>query len=337
MVRFEPGAAAVGVRFALQGADRRMVVRRSSTELSNHVAEQRLFPELAQEWSVALPAPLSGRLHFATIGAARASGHEVLLSQAAAVVALVVRLLRPAGALRKRAVSDPRIVQLEKLATIGQTTSEIVHELNNPLTAIMAYADYLSQRLVDEGVSQPDLDRLMKIHEAAARIQSFCRDLTDYARPVGSLMTPLELHAVVDRALGFCMHGLRHADITVERVYRDIPLVDGIEASLTQAFVNLITNAWHAMEGRGGGILSIKSRVDGARVIIEVSDDGPGIDAEHLPHVFDQYFTTKPRGSGVGLGLSIVKQIIHDHRGTVSAENNHPNGARMLVVLPRSS
>jgi signal transduction histidine kinase len=150
-------------------------------------------------------------------------------------------------------------------------------------------------------------------------------------------MTPLDLHAVVDRALGFCMHGLRHADITVERIYRDIPLVDGIEASLTQVFVNLITNAWHAMEGRGGGILSIRSRVDGARVVLEVSDDGPGIDADHLPHVFDQYFTTKPRGSGVGLGLSIVKQIIHDHRGTVSAENNQPSGARMLVTLPRSS
>ncbi len=340
LVELEDDAAA-GVRLLVDGQE--LTVRRSRADLTDEVAPRRLFPELGEERSVRLTAPVDGTLHFAAAAFEKASrdAYDLLILQAAAILSLVVRVLRPAAASARHSIPPPmdatQLAQLEKLATIGQTASEIVHELNNPLTAIIAYADYLNKRLRDHGISTTDLDRLMRIQEAATRIQRFCRDLTDYSRPSSSLRGAVDVHVVIDRALGFCMHSLRSADITVERVYRDIPLVDGVESSLTQVFVNLFTNAWHAMDGRGGGTLSIRTQLDGSRVLIEVADDGPGIDDEHLARIFDQYFTTKPRGTGVGLGLSIVKQIVRDHGGTVTVENRPASGAAFLIDLPSRS
>ena len=143
---------------------------------------------------------------------------------------------------------DRNLAQLEKLATIGQTASQIVHELNNPLTAIVAYSDYLTRRLKDHELPDSDIGRLMKITEAAMRIQRFCRELTDYSRPTHTLHAPIDIHDVIDRALSFCVHGLRSQDIAVERVYRDVPMVVGVDTALTQVFVNLITT--HATRWR---------------------------------------------------------------------------------------
>ena len=328
LVELDPGSAA-GVRVTL--GDDTMLVRRSDADLTDDITATRLFPEIDKERSAQLASPLDGSLHFAGDG----FFDPVLITQAAAVVSLVLRVLRPKQTGDVAAAVDmSRIAQLEKLATIGQAASEIVHELNNPLTAIIAYSDFLSKRLRDANVSEGDLERLRRIHEAANRIQQFCRDLTDYSRPQSSLRGPLDVHAVIDRALGFCVHGLHGADIAVERVYRDVPFVDGVESALTQVFVNLFTNAWHAMDGRGGGTLSIRTKLVGQRVTVEVADEGPGIEEEHLARIFDQYFTTKPSGSGVGLGLAIVKQIVGDHGGTVRVINREEGGAVFAIDLP---
>ena len=126
-----------------------------------------------------------------------------MTEQAAGVVSLLVRAIDPS---RGPSLDEGRLAHLEKLATIGQTAAEIVHELNNPLTAILAYSEYLGKRLGERGVADADVDRVLRIHEAASRIQHFCRDLTDYSRPASALRTAVDLHAVIDRALRFCMH-----------------------------------------------------------------------------------------------------------------------------------
>jgi signal transduction histidine kinase len=319
----ESGESGEGVRTALSSG---------FVPASRAPAFDPLFPMCPGERAVALPPPEKGSLHLAAPALERGSpsGYDGMLAEAALVIALCVRALRAESAEREE---DQRLRQLEKLATIGQTASQVVHELNNPLTAILAYSDYLTKRFRDRGIADADCDRLMRIHEAATRIQRFCRDLTDYSRPESSLRGPVDVHAVIDRALGFCMHGLRAAEITVERVYRDIPSVLGMDSSLTQVFVNLFTNAWHAMDDRGG-TLGIRTRAAADSVTVEVMDEGHGIDAAHLERMFDPYFTTKPRGRGVGLGLSIVKQIVAEHGGSISAHNREPRGAVFVVVLP---
>jgi two-component system, NtrC family, sensor kinase len=344
LVELEPDAAA-GIRLRIGGTEFAVLRGEEKADgtraaLSSGMvptsdpapSPETLFPHLACERVMMLPAPFDGTLHFAAPSFLKASAqsYDLLLRDAAAVFALTMRALRVEKHEREE---EQRLRQLEKLATIGQTASQVVHELNNPLTAILAYSDYLTKRFRDRGVANADVDRLMRIHEAATRIQRFCRDLTDYSRPESSLRAPVDLHGVIDRALSFCMHGLRSAEISVERVYRDIPAVLGMDSALTQVFVNLITNAWHAMDGRGG-TLSIRTRAAAGAVVVEVIDEGHGIDDQHLAHIFDTYFTTKPRDRGVGLGLSIVRQIVEEHGGAVRASNREPHGAVFTVELP---
>lgn len=341
LVELEPGAAAA-VHLVTE-SDERVFERRSPESPEGHHSgvpehstpppgRHRMFPDLSLERQVALPLPVSGSLTFGAphFAAGSAESYDALLFQAAAVVALVVRMLAPPT--RKERDATERLAQLEKLASIGQTASQIVHELNNPLTAIIAYSDYLSRRMRDHDMSDSDVDRVLKINEAAMRIQRFCRELTEYSRPAGSLRTPIDLREILDNALSFCVHGLRSADITVERVYRDMPAIEGIDTALTQVFVNLITNAWHAMPA--GGTLSLRTRTYQGNVLVEVADEGHGIPEVDRRHIFDAYFTTKAKGSGVGLGLSIVKQIVHDHRGDIRAEPRQPRGTIFVVSFP---
>ncbi len=351
LASFEPGAAA-GLKLA-EGADELVVERRGPhprNERKSGVPPQpsspndieRLFPDLAVEQSARLPAPHVGSLHLAApeVTTIAPEAFESLVVQAAAIVALVLRSTTPT--VRRAAIprdtetvpppSTSRLVQLEKLASIGQTASQIVHELNNPLTAIIAYSDYLSRRMTEREMPEGDVDRLHKISEAAVRIHRFCRELTDYSRPAGTLRSQLDLRLVLDNALGFCLHGLRSANITVERLYREIPPVEGMETALTQVFVNLITNAWHAMPD--GGTLSLRARAEDDAVIVEVADSGHGIPKANLHRVFDAYFTTKPKGSGVGLGLSIVKKIVGDHGGDIRATATEPQGTVFVLTFP---
>lgn len=347
LVELEVGAAA-GVR--LDHPEPLVVWRTRSARIGSPRQErERLFPQLAQEIVVALPGEdVEGALHFAVDDFARISREslELGLHQTAAVVALTVRAVREAD-LEARpntdrpidSTRDPlsraeieQLQQLEKLATLGQTASQIVHEMNNPLTAIIAYTDFLARRFEGRGDAR-EIDRVHRIQEAADRLQRFARELTDYSRPEQGMRGPVDLHAVIDRALGFCIHGLRSSNVTVERVYRDIPAVRGLESSLTQVFVNLITNAGHAMETQAGTV-RIETRADAEKVVVEVHDEGHGIDPAHLGKIFETYFTTKPKGHGVGLGLSIVRKIVAAHGGRIYARNRASGGCTFYVELP---
>src|SRR5262249_17383143 len=121
-----------------------------------------------------------------------------------------------------------------------------------------------------------------------------------------------------------------------ERHFGEVPLVRGVPGQLTQVFVNLFTNAAHAMRGHGG-LLSITTRSDATGVVVCVADDGHGIDAEALPRIFDPFFTTKTDGSGTGLGLSIVRNIVLSHGGDVHAIGNAPKGTVFSVALPAAA
>lgn len=253
------------------------------------------------------------------------------LERAAAILALVASRCQ---ARHEHARDRAHTTQLEKLASIGQVVASIVHELNNPLTAILAYAEHLQRQLGARGLGS-EADRAGRILEAAERIHGFSRELIEYSRPAAPLTVPTDLHSLIDRALRFCAHMLRGADITVERSYRDLPVIHAVEAKLTQVFVNLITNAVHAM-GERGGTLQIRTwhDADAQTVGVSIADDGAGIDPQHVDRIFEAYFTTKPAGAGVGLGLTIVHQAIVEHRGRIRAERREPHGSVFTVELP---
>jgi two-component system, NtrC family, sensor kinase len=241
------------------------------------------------------------------------------------------------GSARNLERLQAHMIQAEKLASLGQIVAGVVHELNNPLTSIIAYAEYLTrkaQHRLPEPEATDDLERLRRIQEAAGRILRFSRDLVAYARPSNEIPGPVSLTEVVDKALVFCEH--EFIGITVERqLPTHLPAIRGVAGSLTQVFVNLFTNAAHAMGG-GGGRLCLRATVDLSvrAVMLEVEDSGSGIEPENLPLVFEPFFTTKSEGRGTGLGLSIVRGILDALGGTISVDSVPGEGTVFCLTLP---
>jgi C4-dicarboxylate-specific signal transduction histidine kinase len=231
---------------------------------------------------------------------------------------------------------NSHMVQAEKLASLGQIAAGVVHELNNPLTSIVAYTDYLARKAQGRGADPDELERLRRINESAGRMLRFTRDLVTYARPSSETPVPVSLHTVLDQALAFCEHVLDEAGAKVERQYmQDLPTVTGMPEQLAQVFVNLVTNACHAMPKGQGVLIVATSRVDGKEAIrIVLEDNGHGITDDHLPQIFAPFFTTKTDGRGTGLGLSIVKNILDNHTGEIRAERANAGGTRFTLVLP---
>lgn len=232
-----------------------------------------------------------------------------------------------------------KLVQTEKLASLGQIVAGVVHELNNPLTSIIAYSDYLKKKTQKRSQSgedvSDDLERLRRIGEAAERILKFSRDLVAYARPSTDIPGPVVLASVLEQAIVFCEHELGKNCITLHKtVEPNLPPVRGISGQLTQVFVNLFTNAAHAMH-LTGGVLEIDARSENDdAVVVEVADNGVGIPEEDLKQIFEPFFTTKVDGAGTGLGLSIVRDIVTQHGGTLTAERRPERGTLFRLNLP---
>jgi signal transduction histidine kinase len=233
-----------------------------------------------------------------------------------------------------------QVIQTEKLASLGQIVAGVVHELNNPLSSIIAYSDYLTKKLGRD--SSPDLsedaERVRRIGEAAERILKFTRDLVAYARPTGDSRGPVQIEEVIERALVFCEHEFADGQVEVHCHYEaPLPTIVGIPGQLTQVFVNLLTNAAHAMAGAGGELrITAREGDEGTSLRIEVSDTGQGIPAEAMPQIFEPFFTTKTDGRGTGLGLSIVRGILDAHGGTIQVSSADGQGTTFTLTLPTS-
>lgn len=232
-----------------------------------------------------------------------------------------------------RALSS-HMMQAEKLASLGQLAAGVVHELNNPLTAIVAYTDWLIRKHGPSG-DLDSLERLRRISESSSRILRFTRDLVTYARPSSEVPMPVAIHAVIEQALAFCEHVIAEHGANVERTFAEhLPPVLGMPEQLAQVFVNLFTNACHAMPPRGGR-LAVSSSLDlRGHVVVSVEDNGHGIANEHLSSIFTPFFTTKCDGRGTGLGLSIVRNIVDNHGAEIRAERSAQGGARFVIVFP---
>ncbi len=227
-----------------------------------------------------------------------------------------------------------KLIQTEKLASLGQIVAGVVHELNNPLTSIVAYSDYLRKRAETADSDPADVERLRRISEAAERILTFSRDLVAYARPTEDVPGAVDVHRVIDKAVIFCEHEFIIREVKVERAFMPAaPAVRGVAGQLTQVFVNLFTNAAQAMAQHGGRLRIATELVDGC-LRIQVSDQGSGIPEDTRNKIFEPFFTTKADGEGTGLGLAIVRDIVEQHEGTLSLDATDQAGTTFSLVLP---
>ncbi len=231
-----------------------------------------------------------------------------------------------------------QVIQAEKLATLGQLAAGVVHELNNPLTSIIVYADYLLKKAQrgGEGGAQldvADVEKLDRINTGAARIMTFAKDLVQYAKPTGADERLVSLNDIVSQSLSFCEHLFTKENLELVASFDPIsPQIWAIPGQLEQVVINLVTNAVHAAPAGGHVWVSTFTEPGGAGVRVE--DDGDGIPGTERDRIFEPFFTTKSAGDGTGLGLSIVRNIVERHKGRISVGESPAGGASISVLVP---
>jgi signal transduction histidine kinase/CheY-like chemotaxis protein len=231
-------------------------------------------------------------------------------------------------------VLQSKLLHTEKLAALGQMVTGVAHELSNPLTSILGYAQRLFLRSQTEGSS----DEVRQIFQEAERASMIVRRLLMSARESRPERRKVSLNQVVSRAMDLQKIRLASEQVTVELdLDETLPLVLGDAGQLQQVLMNLIGNASQAIEQRGkGGIIRLNTKcIDlGRSAQLEVSDDGPGIPPAIAARIFDPFFTTKPAGMGTGLGLAIVLGVVREHGGEVKVASPPGGGTMFTLQFP---
>jgi signal transduction histidine kinase/ActR/RegA family two-component response regulator len=229
--------------------------------------------------------------------------------------------------------AQSKLMQTDKMAGLGQLVSGIAHELNNPLTAIMGFA----QLLLGRGLTQSQAADARLIYEEAERAARIVKNLLLFARDSRPERVRVQLNEIVEKTLALRNYELRVENIALSMdLDASLPPIIANPAQLQQVFLNLIVNAEQAIrQGAGEGSIYVRTwQTSHGRVALEIVDTGPGIPADVMPRIFDPFFTTKPPGLGTGLGLSIAIGILKAHGGEISVDSTPGHGAAFRVELP---
>jgi len=229
-------------------------------------------------------------------------------------------------------IAQIQLLQNEKMASLGKLAAGVAHQLNNPLGGIMLYS-----RLIQEEyeLGEPAKDDLNRILKDAERCRDTVKELLVFSRQTRQEKQLHDINKALSRTLFLLEKQVLFHNILIEtRLSADIPLVLGDIQQLNHVFMNVILNAAQAMDGRGKLIISTSLSLDGEKVIVEVSDTGPGISEDVLPHVFEPFYTTKEEGKGTGLGLSLAYGIVESHQGRIVAKNSPDQGSVFVIELP---
>lgn len=231
-------------------------------------------------------------------------------------------------------LAQAELVQAAKLATLGKMSAALSHEYNQPLAAIRSDAE-IAEMLIARGSPEKALGNLSRIGSMVARMAEIARTLKGFSRRSGTDIRPVSLRQAIDEALLLVMPQIKRSGVTLKTsLPKEEIVVAGGRIRLEQVIVNLMTNALDAVRDLPAPRVELRLEQLGDQVILTVTDNGKGIDAETLPHIFEPFFTTKETGAGLGLGLSIAYKIVHDFSGTLTARNTDEGGAEFTIRLP---
>lgn len=242
-----------------------------------------------------------------------------------------------------RVALTQEVQQAEKLAVVGQLAAGIAHQIGTPLNVISGSAEYL---MMEWGGEKPRPQELDIIIAQTDRITKLIRQLLNFARPARMELRSLDLGELLQGLLTLTEHQIAKEGISVKAEFgTDLPPILGDANQLEQAFLNIVINAWHAMPD--GGRLTLATRAVAAAerhrragrpaqmgVEVVIADTGMGIAPEHMPKIFDPFFSTKGVGKGTGLGLAISRRIIEDHHGSIDVESAVGRGTTFNIWLP---
>jgi signal transduction histidine kinase len=247
-------------------------------------------------------------------------------------VVLVYVVKRGEAIIEQRAEERLRLKEqlnrAEKLSAMGEMAAGISHEIRNPLGIIRSSAELLKKKVtkIDPANALPDI-----IIEEATRLNSIITDFINFARPRSPKLSPCRIEEVIDKTVAFLTASIAERQLAIHKHYQNpLPKILADATLLHQSFLNLFINAMQAMPD--GGVLEIGARLDKGAVVVQLEDEGRGIPEELLDKIWDPFFTTKDKGTGLGLG--IVKNIIESHEGRITIENRTPHGAKVTIHLP---
>jgi signal transduction histidine kinase len=223
-----------------------------------------------------------------------------------------------------------RLVQSEKLASLGQLVGGAAQELNNPLTAMLGY----SECLAESGATAEQRTLAAKITQQVKRTRGLISSLLSFAKQIPGEKMLVDVNTVAQTAVKLCQPQFSTHKIEVQMNLAEVAQVLADPNQLLQVCLHIGSNALNALEEVGGGIFTLKSYPQGTKVILEFSDTGPGV--REPERVFDPFYTTRPVGKGAGLGLSACYGIIQEHQGQIQCSNRVEGGTTIRIELPQA-
>lgn len=218
----------------------------------------------------------------------------------------------------------------ENLALIGEVVSGIAHSLSNPLNIISGNADYL---LLNKKSGDPDYEELKTIVDETTRITKSLRGLLNFSRPITVEKTKTNINELIDEIAAKVKYSIGNKEVSIRKsLEKNLPVTQADRAQIEEVITNLVINAIQAFTSKGE--VTIKTKTSASTIIIEVTDDGPGIPKENMEKIFRPFFSSKGYGKGTGLGLSIVKRIINEHKGSVKVLSQTGKGTTFTIQLP---
>ena len=240
--------------------------------------------------------------------------------------------------------AQKKLVQSDRLATLGQLAASVAHEINNPVSGVLNLSMLLERFMAGgsfpSGREAEFRKYLSMISIETARVGRIVSDLLAFSRRSKPQRAPADLNKLVRMTIGLADHKLKliSAEVILD-LQENLPLVECDSSQIQQVLLNLVLNGAQAMQSRGGGKLTIRTRLIPQEESVELclKDTGEGIAPENLSKIFDPFFTTKAEGKGVGLGLAVLYGIVKAHEGEIEVISQRNEGTTFIVTLPLKS
>jgi PAS domain S-box-containing protein len=305
-------------------------------ELLGRRAPKLVAPEARRRLWAALPGFVeTGRVENLELTIRRRDGSPIeTIISASAVRDELGHLIGAHAVLRdvtSRLALQRQLLQADRLVATGRLAAGVAHEINNPLQAIMLHLALIEAALPENFAEREAFER---VREGVRRIRQIVAALLDLHRGGDQLLQPVDVHAVLEEALGLAQTPLRHGNVRVQRdLAPELPRVWAVERHVYQVLLNLILNALDAM--RDGGQLTVRTRflLAAGEIEIDIGDTGPGIAENLLPQIFDPFFTGGDR-SRTGLGLFITYGLVRQHGGRLQVDSQPGRGTTFRVFFP---
>jgi two-component system NtrC family sensor kinase len=249
------------------------------------------------------------------------------------------RDLREMRRLEREVEDQARVLHQDKMMSLGRLAASVVHEINNPLAGILNYCRLMIRILARGTLLDANQARFSSyldlIEKESARCSEIVSNLLTFSRKSPPALGPVSLDDLLKRSILLTQHKMALGRIRLEiAVAPDLPVIQGDANQLQQVIINLIFNAIDAMPNGGTVYLAASHQASNQKVVLELRDTGVGIAPEHLPHIWEPFYTTKAEGYGVGLGLSTVYGIVENHKGRIEVESSPGQGTRFRLWFP---